>query len=249
MKELKIKIYEINHYLDKKNGLLVFLLIFLGVLVPSLSGMSSTNFWQRWYSIVFSPFFNMMYFLSVWINVVYMLNEMSQSYYVISRSRNYIQAVKKYALNIVAVSFVIALVAIVLSIAGAISFCYGDTQMISHPYYSLDMLFYMLLYMVRFILFSCIINVIIYLVFLCTNKICRLFVILILDSLFVLLPNMSERISHFYNMPLIYHYYFMPVPYINVMVEITCSVLQAFILLLFIKILGKYITKRKRDLI
>lgn len=244
-----IKISKYTSYFENKNNLLIFLLILIGVLVPVFSGSTSFNFWYKLYSILTSAFFNMMFFLAIGVNVISLSAELSKSYNIISRYADYKVLIKNFIKDIVATTLILSLVAIILSVSGAIILSFGDFSMITHERYNIPIVIYLIFFAIRNSIFACIINVIIYMLFLSLKKIFTMIIILFINILFVLLPSHTTVISHFYNVPYLYHYYFMEVPYYSFFLELICSILQLIILIAVYKILFRIVILKKRDLL
>jgi hypothetical protein len=237
-----------NSFFEKRSSLLIFLLLVLGVLIPTLSGSPTYNFWYKLFTILTSPFFNMMFFLAIGINVIYISSEFSKSYNIINRYTSYRKLVKNFIGDIVFTTIILLLVASILSIAGAVLLSFGDLSMINHPYYNIPMLFYIIFYIVRSCIFACIINAVVYQLLIILKDFATIILFLIINSLFMLLPNGILEISHFYNMPLLYHYYFSSVQYSSLFLEMICSSLEFLILLIIYKLFFKIVTLKKRDL-
>ena len=217
--------------------------------MPTLSGSPSSNFWYKLFSIITSPFFNMMFFLSIGANVIYVSSELSKSYNIISRYSNYDKLIKSFIHDIIITTVILCVVSIILAIAGAIVFSYGDFSMFVHPYYDIPIAIYIPLFLLRSWILACLINVIIYFLFIIFKKMASTFIILILSSFFLIMPSCMTEISHFYNMKLMYHYYFSMVHYSSLFLEMTCSFIQFIILFAIYKLLYRFVALKKRDLL
>lgn len=239
---------KINYYFDNKSNLLVFLLLLLGVLIPALSGSSTTNFWSRLYSILNSPIFNFMYFVAVGLNVIHISSELSKSYNVVNRYSNYKTLVKNFVRDIVITTIILSIVATILSISGAILFSFGNVSVIKHPNYDIPIVVYIVFFIIRGCIFACIVNSIIYLLSLLLDKIGVIIIILFSSCLFMITPIFYNDIQHFYNMPLLYHHYFLSIQYTTMFLEIICSVLQFFLLMIVYNLIYKFVATKKRDL-
>lgn len=247
--KLNFELSKFNYYFSKKKNLLIFLLLFLGTLLPTLSGSENFNFWNKLYNILNNPIYNMLFFTAIGLNVIYLISEFFKSYSMINRYSNFKRMLKMFAKDIVIYTIYLAIVSLIIAIAGSVLFSLGDFSMINHPIYNIPIVFYIVFYFVRSVIITCIINLIIYILFILLEKIMTTILILLNGILFFNLPSDLSPINHFYNMKLIYHNYFTVVYYNSFLLEITCSFLEIFFLLLIYKILYFHFISKKRDLI
>lgn len=238
---------KINYLLEKKSNLLVFLLILIGVLIPTLSGSMTTNFWYRLFSILNSPFYNFMLFIATGLNVIHISGELSKSYNIVNRYANYKILIKKFIHDIVVTTIILSIVGFILSISGAVIFSFGNISMIEHNIYGIPIIIYIVFYIIRGCIFACIVNSIIYLLSLLINKIGAIIIVLLLNSPFMIISKIFI-IEHFYNMPLLYHYYYLSIEYSTFLLEIICSVLELFLLIIIRSLIHHFVTLKKRDL-
>lgn len=239
---------KLNYYFQKKNSLLIFLLILVGVILPTVSGSVGISFFEKLYRIITNQFFNMFFILACGLGIIYIKNEYTKSYNFISRTKDYKQLIKDFIKDIVLVTSFLYCIAIVLSVAGACIFCFGNYEFVTHPTYDFNIIFYLVFFLIRSIVISSIINIIIYL-FSCIfkNKI-SLFLILFSSVIFTnLVP--AKVVYHFYDMNILYHYYFLSVEYSSFWVEIICSSLEILLLLMLGNFIYKIIISKKRDLV
>ena len=237
-----------NYFFEKKSSLLIFLLLVLGLLIPTFSGSPTQNFWYKLFAILTSPFFNMMFFVPIGINVIYISSEFSKSYNIINRHPSYKRLINYFTGDIVNTTIILFIVALVLSIAGAVLLSFGDFSMINHPYYNIPIVFYIIFYLIRSCIFACVINAMIYQLLIVMNEYATIIFFLIVNSLFMILPSGVFEISHFYHMHLLYHYYFSSIQYSSLILEAICSLLEFLLLLLVYKLIFKMVTFKKRDL-
>lgn len=248
MTNQKLFITTINNIYKKKKYFLIYLILFIGVLIPTFSNYSTYNFWYRLYSIITNPYVNTCFFISTGLNIIYIIKETSKNYYILNRTPSY----KKMIINntkLISISTTyLFLITIILSIAGALLFSFANISSINRPLYNINIIYYIILYIIRYILFSNIINNIIFFLLALTNQYISLLIVLLNSSIFLFLTN-KTNITHFYNLPLIPHYYFNQTPYQTFLLEIICSLEELLILLLVAAIIYKIITKKKRDII
>ena len=92
---------KINYQFNNKKCLLIFLLLFIGVLLPTLSGSESYNFWSKLYNILNNPVYNMLLFISIGINMIYLIGEMMNNYMIILRCENLNKIIKNFINDVV----------------------------------------------------------------------------------------------------------------------------------------------------
>lgn len=245
----KYEFSKLNYFFNKKSNLFVFLLIFLGAVLSTLSGSLSYNFWYKLFDILNNPIFNMLFFISIGLNVIYMMSEFSKSYLIVSRYKNFPQMIKKIAKDISIYTLYLYIISLIIAISGAIIFSFGNFNMINHPFYDIPIIFYIIFYIIRNAIIICIINLIIYLLLILFKKIFATFIIMLNSVFFFILFTDSSNILHFYNIKIIYHYYFTSIRYSSFLLEIVCSFFEIFVLAFIYKIFYKYIVSKKRDLI
>ena len=88
MVKLSLKINSIiDFYYNSKKSLFIFLLLLIGVMIPSFSGNVPSNIWLRFNYILSSKIFN--YFISI-ASFIFVLNylEKSNNYFFIVRFNN-----------------------------------------------------------------------------------------------------------------------------------------------------------------
>ncbi len=251
MKKLNYKeiFSKINFQFSKKNSILIFLLLFIGVLLPTLSGSSSFNFWNKLYNILNNPIYNMLLFISIGVNVIYFISDMINNHMIVSRYNNYKKVIKIFLRYIAIFTIYLMLVSFIMAIAGAIIFSFGDFKMINHSVYDIPIIIYILFFLIRSIIIACIINSIIYLLSLLLNKFIMTIIILLNGSIFFLISYDMSFIEHFYDMHLLYHYYYNSINYGSIFLELIVSIIQILLLIIISKIIFGLVTRKKRDLL
>lgn len=250
MKKLKnsFTFLTLEAFFRQKRNLLVYLLLFLGVLLPALSGSDNYNFWYRIYYILISPFYNAMFYLAIGISTIYMIGEFSKSYTIASRCSDYRAFIKNNMKSIIVQIMYLFVVSFILVIAGAIFFSFNNFGMINHPDYALPIIYYILVYLIRSFLFCSLVTLILYLLFLVVKKVGATVLVLINSSCFYLLLFDVPLVKHFYNMPLLYQYYYGAFHCSTFGLEIICSTLEFIILYIIYKIISRIVLIKKRDL-
>lgn len=240
---------KINYQFNNKKCLLIFLLLFIGVLLPTLSGSESYNFWSKLYNILNNPVYNMLFFISIGINMIYLIGEMMNNYMIILRCENLNKIIKKFINDVVIFTIYLIFVSFIMAIAGSIIFSFGDMKMINHPIYNIPMIVYIMFFLLRSIMIASIVNSIIFIIYIAFNKIIITIIILINSSYFLLNAIDSIAIEHFYNMHLLFHNYYTSINYSSFFLEIIISVLEILFLIIIEKVLFKIVTNKKRDFI
>ena len=247
--KLKFCISRFNYHFDKKQNLFIFLLLCLGTIIPTVSGCPDNNFWHRLFAILTNHVFNTMLFIAIGLNVIYMASEFSKSYNIVSRFDNYKKIVMNFMQNIIIYTIYLTIVSLILAIAGATLFSFGDFSMIKHPIYKMPMIYYILFYVVRSCVLSSIINVILYLVLIIFKNIMTTIVLISNSLLFLVISLDFSYISHFYNMPILPHYYYTSISYSSFILEFMCTTIELLLLIILGKIMFYMVTYKKRELV
>lgn len=236
-----------NHY-QRKSSFLIFLLILMGVALPSLSGSASYNFFEKLARILMNPYFNMLFFIASGVNVIYMRSEFTKSYNLASRVGDYKTLVVTFIKDIVLATAFLYVIAIILACAGAIIFSFGEHAMVTHPVYGFNVIYYLLFFIVRGFIFTSLVNVIIYLVSIAFRNRLTMLIILVCNVYFLIVSS-GKSIKHFYQMSLLYHNYFLTGYYASFPLEIICSLFEGVLLLFICTIICRLIISKKRDLV
>lgn len=153
----------INYYYHSKKSLLIFLLILIGVLIPSFSGNVGLNVWHRFYNIVTSKIFNVLLSFAMLYNIFIIVNEKT-NYNLLIRLKNKRNIIKKYIVDIVICTLYLCIISLIVTMAGAIVFSRGDFKIIAHNEYNISILLYIIAQYIKLILFHTILNITIYLI-------------------------------------------------------------------------------------
>lgn len=242
----RIKRY--NSYFEKKTSLIIFLLIVLSVIVPAFSGTPTNNFWYRLYMIKTDLFHNMILFVAIGINTIYYSKELTKSTNVICRWDNYKSLINYFIKDIICITIYVYIISLVLAVAGSVILCFNDFSIMNYLYYDISLPLYIIFYMIRGCIIHIIINIIIYLILILVNKYFSYIIILILSILFLILP-FHESVNHFYNMPILFHYYFSTTVFNSFLLEFVCTIIEIFILIIILHLHIRMTTCKKRDII
>lgn len=235
------------HYNNKQN-ILIFLLLFLGALLPTLSDSDSFNFWYKLLNILRDPTFNMLLFAAIGINIVYITKDLMTSYDFIIRYQNMNDILKVFKKDLIISTIYLIIVMLIMSVASNILFSFGNFKMIMYSDYNIPIIFYIIFYVIRAIFIVNIISMITFFIMLISNRTIVILITLLSGTLFYLLP-MPSLIEHFYNMKILYHYYFTSLVYNSFLLEVIISIIEIMMLTIIEKILYRYVLKKKRDLL
>lgn len=242
----RIKYY--NCYFERKTSLIIFLLIVLSVVVPVFSGTPTNNFWYRLYMIKTDLFHNMILFIAIGINTIYYSKELTNSTNVISRYDNYKGLIKYFITDIIYITIYVYIISLVLSVAGSVLLCFNDFSIMNYLYYDISLPLYIFFFLIRGCIIHIIINIIVYLILVLINKYFSYAIILMFAMLFLILP-FHEIITHFYNMPILFHYYFSTTVFNSFLLEFICTIIEIFILIIVLHLMINITTCKKRDIV
>ncbi len=246
MNQIKIYFSRLNTFFNRKENLLIFLILLIGVSVPAFSGLMHNNFYYRLQSILTSPIFNVMCFCALGLNVIFLKKELANNANIVIRYQTYSKMIQKNEKDICVFSVYICLIAVILSIAGAIVSCFGDYSFFIQASYQIPMLFCIIVAIIRFIVFQTILQVILYLISIRLNDFCAAIVILI-QCVLVGVLQIPKPIEHFYNLPLLPYYYFRNLTYTSFWLEILCFILYTIFLVGIWKIIEYWVSRKKQD--
>lgn len=247
----KIKFYfkKFNYHFNKRNSILVYLLIFLGVIIPTLSGTAYNNFWNKLFNILNSSFFNTMFFIAIGINFINYNTDNLKFYNIRSRYKNFVDVIKKNVINTIIHTTYLSIISLILAISGSVIFCFGNFDMIYHPFYNVPIVYYLVFYFIRYIIIAGLINVLISLISILCKKNISIILIILNSSIFMIISNNMNVIHDLSNMYITYYHYYSKIIYSSLMVELKCSIIEIIILILIDIIVFKFIISRKRELI
>ncbi|MEE0699386.1 MAG: hypothetical protein U0M66_02190 [Bacilli bacterium] len=244
---ISISLLKVNQLFKRKNNVLIFLLILMGVALPTLSGSLYYGFFQKLMQILTNSYFNMFFFIASGLNIIYMRSEFTNSYNLVSRISNYKMLIKSFVKDIIVGTVLLYLVSFVLASSGAIIFSFGNHQLFNHPVYGVNVLYYLLFYILRALVFASVVNVIIYLLSNLLKSKLTMVIILVFGIMFMIVP--FRNVTHFYEMSVFYHDYFLSTSYQSFSLEIICSMFEGMLLLFIGNVLYRLLVLKKRDLV
>lgn len=245
----KFIVNKLNSYLVKKQAFLIFLLLIVGVVVPTFSSTIIVNFWYCLYRIFVNSMFNFFFCIALGFNTIFYIAEYFKNYTIVSRYENYQQSMQVFIKDIIWITIYYSLISLILGISGAMLVSFGHFELISHPIYKIPLLLYLIFAFLRKTIFVCIVSVIIYLLVVGIKKVWTYIVLVAHNFLFFFCKYNEDCISHFYKMPILYNYYFLDICYSSFGLEVLCTLLEICLLLIIYKVIWKIVTMKKRDLL
>ena len=189
MNKIKIYFHKLNAFFNQKENILLFLLLFIGVAVPTFSESDNLNFYYRLYNIFTSPIFHTMCFLAYGINIIYMKKDFSENYNNILRHKSYSELIRANIKDIAIFSCYLTSISLILGIAGSLIFCFGNLETIVYNLYQVPLALYLIFIIIRMFIFNILIQEITYLISLKLKKIGFTIWILLQSGFFFLLSN------------------------------------------------------------
>lgn len=166
MVKLSLKINSIiDFYYNSKKSLFIFLLLLIGVMIPSFSGNVPSNIWLRFNYILSSKIFN--YFISI-ASFIFVLNylEKSNNYFFIVRFNNKKKILLKNIKEVIICSLYFCILSILLVLSGAIVFCKGNFEIIIYEKFNISIIYYLIFKIIYFLIYYIGYNLIFYLLIL-----------------------------------------------------------------------------------
>lgn len=240
---------QIKEHLNNKNNLIVFLFIFIGIMCPLFSGKIEFNFWINMNDVLTSPLALICLFIATIINNYKYIRSYVAKTIIINRFGTYKEYVAYYYKDIIYMSSYLFLLYILLGIGGSILFSLNNFNLVSYYFYNISYAVYLPILILREFVLFVILNIILYYLLLLNRKYLVTFLILIVIGLFYFVIDYKVIINNFYNMYLLYPYYFMNIEYRSLSLEIICSLCEIIILLGTSKLLYNILCGKKRDLI
>lgn len=242
----KLRITKINNYFKNKNSLLVFLLLIMGALIPSLSGVSG-GFFDNLLKVLRNSYFNMFFFLASGLSVINMRSVFSRDYDFVIRNTNYKALIKGFIIEITLSTMVIYITAFILASAFSALFCEGNYTVYNYLDYGFNVFYYLAFLLVKSLVLASLVNVITFLLSNLFKKNLTLLLVLFNSLLFIVISG-NKLVFSLYDFPVLYHYYFLGTNYNTFILEILCFGLQFIILCFISRLAYNLVTRKKRDL-
>ena len=251
MKINKIKIKNLvnsDNYFSKKENKLLFLIIILAVLPPTVSGMQNMNLWDKLIVTIENPLANIMFFLGIIIIILNVKKRICYNEMFYFRFNNQKELLINGIRTVAIAVSIYYTIFILISLAASSFLCLGNYELSVYEKYSVAMPVY--------ILFKYIKNEIIYviistIIFILSNLIIKKYlkyILVLLLLVFFFLPYENWHISHFYQIPIFFQAYLLNTNFISFYNEIIVLLIYIFLLLALSKLIFNYSIKRKNNL-
>lgn len=240
---------EIKEHFNNKNNFIVFLIIFIGIICPLFSGKLEFNFWTNINDVLTSPVAIIYLFIASITNTYKYIRSYASNCMIINRFRSFKEYIAYYFKDVIYMSTYLFLIYLLLGIGGSILFSLNNFTLVNYYFYNVSYAIYLPVLIIREFILFIVLNVIIYYVLLLNKKYLVTFLIVFIISLFCFVSDYKVTINNFYNMYLLYPYYFMNIKYQSLSLEIICSIIEIIILYGVSKILYKILYSKKRDLL
>lgn len=227
--------FDYSNFLSKNTNLLLFLILFIGVIIPALSGRIGSNVYDKFLYISSSVFFNLMLGLCnvILIHKIIIFYHNTIFYTRYNNSKELLSDIIKTSVFSLIGVYVTG---IVLAMAGSIIFCFSNFQMIKYNYYNLPVLIYILYLVIKNCIIHCLISIFgVLIVYKYSNNIVKILFLIIL-VLPYFLPTIS-KVNNLKEIPILHYYYYQCIQYPSFLYEILISILYCLILATFINVL------------
>lgn len=238
----------INTYLNDKNNLIVFLVIIIGIIVPLTSGHLEYNFWINLLNILTSPTSILFLFIASMLNIYKYLKYYPNKENIIFRFNSIKEYIRYFYKDIIIMSIYLYIIFIILSVAGSVLLSFNNFNIISYSYYNISIPTYLMILILRELIIFILLNITMYYIIYFNSNYISLITLIILILIFYK-SNYKEIINNIFNMYLLFPYYFQVIEYQNILLEILCSIIQIFILLVLNRLIYNKIIRKKRDIL
>ncbi len=248
MKTLRNRFTRIHSHFNRKDTLIIVLIMGLGILIPLFSPTSQYNFWFNLYNILTNTYCNLFLVLSGILNISLYLKS-DYKYNLVNRFSSLKEYVRYHIPDILYMTCHLFFIYILLSVAGAIAFSMNHFEMVDYMFYGISILEYLPFFLVRELGILLFVQLISFFVLeMGRKKFTVLFTILIV-SCFVVTTNTNSIISHFYEASLSFPFYFQNIEYSSFSLEVLCSILYFGVLFLVYRLIFVLTTRKKRDIL
>ncbi len=241
---MKITRYNIKYFIDN-NGFLTFGILIIGNLISTLSTNNGINLWQRFLLILFNKYNILILLFLVNTTVNRLIININKNYNYLIRTKSLKLMIKETTKQIHSIILFNYAIYIILSLAGAWLFCYGNIKTINFS--DTNIIFYIIYSLVKIYIIILTTNIFYCLLTLHIKKHLVALISVLLNLTIIFIPN-QEFIMHFYNIVPIYTFYLTLVPYVSFKLEILCFALYSSIAISINNILYTFIiTLKKKD--
>ena len=216
---------------------------------PLFSGKLEFNFWTNMNDVLTSPVAIICLFIASIINTYKYIRRYASNCMIINRFISFKEYIGYYFKDVIHMSTYLFIIYLLLGIGGSILFSLNNFTLVNYYFYNVSYTIYLPILIIREFILFIVLNIIIYYVLLLNKKYLVTFLIVFIISLFCFVSDYKVIINNFYNMYLLYPYYFMNIKYQSLSLEIICSIIEIIILYGASKILYKILCSKKRDLL
>lgn len=242
LRKIKNKI-NFENYLSKSQCKLLFFLCLIGVIPPALSYTTNTNLFEKFIIIIENPFSNIIVLMSVAILVYTIIINYCHNINIYTRCANQKQLINQGMYKILTSIMMIYTIFLILSLAAALLFSFGNYQLTEYEIYKIPILYYLFFKLLKNITIYCLIGIIIYLLFfIIRKKLNKILIILFLIATFFF-PK--KEVASIIEIPLLFSRYLINVNYSSLFLEILIFILYSIILLFIISGIYSFLVNRK----
>lgn len=245
-KKIELK-YLINfdNYISKRDSTLLFLMTILAVIPTLLSGNQNSNLWERLINTIQSPLANVMFFSGLIIIMLSVKKHICYNELFFSRFSNCRELIIYGLWTIAVATTIFYIVFVLLALAGATFFSFGNYDFGIYEKYNMSMAIYIFFTIIKNIIIYVTLSIILFLFSnLIRKKIIKYFLLFLMVG-FYFFPYENKIVCHFYQIPLFFQAHILGTNFKAFYTESIIFFIYIFILCLVSIILFNYCTKRK----
>lgn len=234
--------------INNSGFLLPYLIILISVILNFVFNTSEENFHMIFYQNISSILNNICFFMALMLIINILNNNIFNSYEQIIRKRTYSNIIISNIKTIVMYSLFFYILYILLILSGSIITSFGNYKLLLHEDYNINMIFFNIYSILKNYILILEFTILLYLISKLNKKYGLLSMILYILLFFV--PTDLSKINHFYNMSILVQKYMTNgIFFINFLTELISITIYICIIFLIIRVLYKYVTKKKRDIL
>lgn len=234
--------------INNSGFLLPYLIILISVILNFVFNTSEENFYMIFYQNISSILNNICFFMALMLIINILNNNIFNSYEQIIRKRTYSDIIISNIKTIVMYSLFFYILYILLILSGSIITSFGNYKLLLHEDYNINMIFFNIYSILKNYILILEFTILLYLISKINKKYGLLSMILYILLFFV--PTDLSKINYFYNMSILVQKYMTNgIFFINFSTELISIIIYICIIFLIIRVLYKYVTKKKRDIL
>lgn len=234
--------------INNSGFLLPYLIILISVILNFVFNTSEENFYMIFYQNISSILNNICFFMALMLIINILNNNIFNSYEQIIRKRTYSDLIISNIKTIVMYSLFFYILYILLILSGSIITSFGNYKLLLHEDYNINMIFFNIYSILKNYILILEFTILLYLISKINKKYGLLSMILYILLFFV--PTDLSKINYFYNMSILVQKYMTNgIFFINFSTELISIIIYICIIFLIIRVLYKYVTKKKRDIL